>query len=513
MKMVLFLLFFSTSLFVKGQLVFQKVFGSSFFDFGSSVQQTRDTGYIIAGITDLYDTLGDICLIKLDSSGDTLWTKIIGNTGQDYSNDVFQTFDNGYVIVGETKSFGTSSLDLLIKTDSVGNIIWTKTYSGNKSRSIIQTPDSGFIFTGESAGGDCSLRKVNRNGDLVWAKDFGGASQLDEGFDLKQTSDGGFIIVGVTYSFPLSSYNNVYLIKTDGMGNLLWSKSYGGNSWEFGFSVNETHDGGYILSGNTYSFGIYSRSGYIIKTDTIGNIVWSKVLSGVGEFTSIMESVNGGYIAIGDYSLFDQDYCILKIDSLGSLIWISRIGGSLQENCYASAQTFDGGFILLGLTKSFGFGDWDMYLVKTDTIGQVLCNQDTSSVIFSNDSTQTFTNTSSTTPSIVATNRVMLQQSGISFLNVCTSLLVESNTFNTRTKIFPNPFHTTAKIGCFEDLDAGEKSQLTIYNSIGVLVREEKISNLNSYILHRDELRDGLYFYELQTRNHEMIGSGKFVVE
>ncbi len=167
---------------------------------------------------------------------DTLWTKAFGGTNEDYGRSVQETSDGGYIIAGYTKSFGAGSYDVyLIKTDANGDTTWTKTYGGSnidQGYSVEQTSDGGYIIAGNSksfgAGlDDVYLIKTDANGDTTWTKTYGG-SNIDQGYSVEQTSDGGYIIAGYTKSFGAGSYD-VYLIKTDANGDTTWTKTYGGS--------------------------------------------------------------------------------------------------------------------------------------------------------------------------------------------------------------------------------------------------------------------------------------------
>ena len=238
---------------------------------GFSVQQTSDGGYIVAGYNAPAQssiTRNDIYVIKTNSSGDTIWSKTYGGTDNDEGNSVRQTTDGGYIIAGYTRSFGAGSYDVyVIKTNASGDTLWTRTYGGtgdDYGYSVQQTSDGGYIVAGQTssfgAGGyDVWVIKTNASGDTLWTRTYGGTGD-DYGHSVQQTSDGGYIIGGYTTSFGAGSAD-VYLIKTDASGDTLWTRTCGGTWDDFGYSVRQTSDKGYIVAGAS------NQDVYLIRTN------------------------------------------------------------------------------------------------------------------------------------------------------------------------------------------------------------------------------------------------------
>ena len=203
-----------------------KTYGGTDDDGAYSVQQTSDGGYIVAGHTNSFGAGGDdIFLIKTDANGNIIWAKTYGGTDYDWAHSVQQTSDGGYIVAGVTFSFGTGYSDaFLVKTDANGNIVWAKTYMGTYSDyaySVQQTSDGGYIVAGHTnsfgAGYDAFLVKTDANGNIQWAKTYG-RTGWDEAYSVQQTSDGGYILAGFTYSFDAD--DDIFLIKTDANGNI-----------------------------------------------------------------------------------------------------------------------------------------------------------------------------------------------------------------------------------------------------------------------------------------------------
>jgi len=272
---------------VSGQ-TFQKTFGGFGNEKANSIQQTLDGGFIITGGTENFaPTAPDVYLIKTDANGDTMWTKTFGGDSIDEGWSVQQTADGGYIIAGNTQSFGAASESVyLIKTDAIGNILWSKIYGGccpQSAYSVQQTSDNGYIIVGETTSfgagsSDVYLIKTNSIGDTLWTRTFG-ETGYDIGSSVQQTIDGGYIIGGFTCSFGIGC--DAYLIKTDFNGNKLWANIYGGIQGETGNSVQQTSDSGYVIVGSTNSFGQGVEEVFLIKTNSIGDTLWTRTFGGV----------------------------------------------------------------------------------------------------------------------------------------------------------------------------------------------------------------------------------------
>ena len=349
----------------------QKTFGGSSSDTGYSVQQTSDGGYIIAGITYSYGAgRGDVYLIKTNSAGNMQWQRTFGGSSWDWALSVQQTTDAGYIVCGTTQSFGPGKSNIyLIKTDSTGNVEWEKTLRG-RGYSVQQTSDGGYIIAGETrpfGPGDCYLIKTDSTGNVEWEKTFGGSS-WDWAQSVEQTTDGGYILAGYTVSYG-AGRSDVYVVKTDSAGNMQWQKTFGGSDYDHGWSVQQTTDGGYIITGYTDSYGPAYRDVYLIKTDSAGNMQWQKAFGGSNDELgfSVQQTTDDGYIIAGETESFGagrEDVYLIKTDSAGNMIWQKTFGGSDYDCGWSVQQTSDGGYIVAGETSSYGGGSDDVYLIK-----------------------------------------------------------------------------------------------------------------------------------------------------
>ncbi len=379
--LVLIVLIYPTFLFSQG---WERIYGGEYDDYGYSIQQTSDGGYIIIGSTESFATANsDMFLIKTDSIGDTTWTRTYGGDGSEVGYSVKQTTDEGYILTGETSSFGNGGSDVyLIKTDSNGDTIWTRTFGGNSNEvghSVQQTSDEGYIITGETwsygnGHNDVYLIRTTSAGDTLWTKTYGGIS-LEEGSSVQQTTDGGFIIGGHTSSFGYGNYD-FYLIKTNINGDSIWTRTYGGEDFDYGNSVQQTSEGGYIFTGSTGSFGNGSHDLYLIKTDNIGDTIWTKTFGGMGTEVgnSVKQITDEGFIILGYTFTFGNgfsDFYLIKTDNNGNNVWTKTFGGNRYDFGNSVQQTIDGGYIIVGESTSFGNSFNDVYVIKTDQDGIV----------------------------------------------------------------------------------------------------------------------------------------------
>jgi len=361
-----------------GDTLWTRTYGGTNIDRGRSVQQTTDGGYIIAGDTKSFGAGGYDCyLVKTDADGDTLWTHTYGGTGTDYAYSVQQTTDGGYIIAGYTNSFGAGNYDVyLVKTDANGDTVWTRTYGGAAAEyaySVDQTSDGGYIITGYTAsfgagGNDVYLVKTDADGDTLWTRTYGGSGG-DRGRSVQQTTDGGYIICGDTESFGAGDYD-VYLVKTDANGDTTWTRTHGGADSDHGYSVQQTTDDGYIVTGYTNSFGAGSDDAYLVRTDANGDALWTRSYGGsdYDYGTSVQQTTDGGYIIAGDTESFGAgsvDVYLVKTDADGDTVWTRAYGGTAWDQGYCIRQAADdGGYIVAAFTKSFGAGNYDVWLLK-----------------------------------------------------------------------------------------------------------------------------------------------------
>ena len=255
-------------------------YGGTSLDGSYSLQKTKDDGYMVAGYTSSFGAgENDLWVLKLDSNGDIAWQKAYGGSSNDYPTSVQQTTDDGYMVAGTTYSFGAGESDLwVIKLDSNGQISWQKTYGGSNvdwAFSIQQTADGGYIVVGNTfsfgAGeDDLWVLKLDSNGQISWQKAYGG-SGFDWPSSVQESIDGGYIVAGGTYSFGAGE-DDLWVLKLDGNGGISWQKTYGGSGNDYATSIQQIQDGGYLVEGTTSSFGAGESDLWILNLDTNGEI-------------------------------------------------------------------------------------------------------------------------------------------------------------------------------------------------------------------------------------------------
>ena len=288
--------------------MFVKEFDRGQTDTGYHVEQTSDGGFIVVGTTFISEMSdSDIWMLKIDNKGNKEWDKTFGGDWSDSGKGIIQTNDGGYMLLGETGATNKSSDIWLIKTDKDGNELWNRVFGGNDpegAESIFPTTDGGYIILGdtESFGNgftDIWLIKIYSNGNEAWNKTIGGKN-FDYGYDIQQTTDGGYVISGETY---LEAYDfDLWLIKTDQQGNEIWNKTFGGTESDNGVSVQVNAKGEFIIIGATSSFGSGKLNLWLIKTDQAGNEIWNKTFGDADSISwgsSIKSTSDGEYIICG----------------------------------------------------------------------------------------------------------------------------------------------------------------------------------------------------------------------
>ncbi len=331
---------------------------------------------------------------------------------------VSQTSDGGFIAAGRGSDpvTGISGANL-VKLDPLGDVVWQRYFAGTSdqtayAQAVLQTSDGGYVLSGHTSGPSPAASfvvKTDSGGTLAWQHDF---PTNQTAAAITAVPGGGYVIVGQTYVPPTTPYQP-YIAALDADGNLVSQREIALAGF-YGTAVQPTSDGGFIV---TCTNGYYS---YIVKTDSTGADLWHKLfLQGI--FRSVQQMPDGQYVIAGGYSYANgtQDALLLRVDGSGNIVWQHTYGGSQDDSAYAFDRTSDGGFALAGKTKSIGAGNYDVYLIKTDSSGtlewQTTYGQDRSDIAYDIDatndggyvlagSTQSFTDPGTTKGYIIKTD-------------------------------------------------------------------------------------------------------------
>lgn len=401
-----------------GNESWSRTFGGIKIDRAKSVQQTLDGGYIIAGSTDSYgygadrnQLNSDGWLIKTDANGNEQWNKTFGVAGNDQIDSVQQTSEGDYILVGKTYSYagrldfwlikvGSKDAGIPLSKDMIPTITkspekvffdglsvqWSKTfgipYIHDWAESVLQTSDGGYMVAGRtgaklSGPSDVLIIKADANGNEQWNRTYGGREH-DAAQSVKQTSDGSYVVAGFTDSFGAGN-SDVWLFKIDPDGNKQWSQTFGGTKSDGAFAVQLTSDGGYILAGSTTSYGNGYQDVLLIKTDSNGIKQWDRTFGGTrtDNAYSVQQTSDKGYITTGftySYGAGSNDFWLIKTDANGNLEWNKTFGGAKDDRAYSVQETLDGGYILVGFTRSYG-SSCSAWLIKTNKQGNEQWNK------------------------------------------------------------------------------------------------------------------------------------------
>jgi len=378
-----------------------RTYGGSKDDRTNSSLQTSDGGYIVFGSSESFGS--NIWILKLNISGDIEWQRTFGNQFNTFLSantySIQTTNEGGYIIGGSISVKGSGHQFWIIKLSADGNIIWQKSYGDediNYVYSLQQTLDGGYIVAGntgiqDAEGFDFLILKLFSDGTVEWSKTYGGGRD-DKPAAILLTSDGGYIVAGSTQSMGAGG-SDIWILKLAFDGTVEWQKAYGGIENEYAFSIQKTNDGGYIVAGSISSFGAGQSDFWVLKLSSSGDMEWNKTYGGseIEAAYSIQQTSDGGYIISGktvSFGVGSSDIWILKLASDGNIEWQKTYGGSQDEEALSIQQTYDGGYIVAGATESYGAGEQDIFVLKLFSNGDI-----NSSCGFINDSNAGFSGT------------------------------------------------------------------------------------------------------------------------
>ena len=419
---------YRNTIYAQPVIQWQLSLGDTADDVALGAQQTWDSGYIIVGYNGCNNGnvtanhgFADYWVVKLSPSGNLIWQKSLGGSNADYGESIMQTFDGGFIVAGTT---GSSDGDVtgfhglydywVVKLDDTGGVQWQKTYGGSDDDElwqIVQTTDSGYIMTGYSYSTDGDITsphgdydawivKISNTGSIQWQRSLGGSGH-DDLTSIRQTYDGGYIVTGFSNSADGDLTLNhggydYWVVKLSDTGSIQWQKSYGGSGADKGWSVQQTPDSGYIVLGSSNSAdgdvtgNIGGYDYWVVKLSDTGRIKWQKSYGGSGddEAGTVHVTADGSYLIDGSSNSVDgditntfgdYDYWEIKLSDTGRIVWQASLGGSAADLDGCMLRTFDGSYFAAGASMSNDFdvtgnhGGYDYWVVKfaPDTVTSV----------------------------------------------------------------------------------------------------------------------------------------------
>jgi len=323
-------------------------------DYGISGIGTKDGGYVVIGNSYKKGTKdSELLIIKLDGKGELVWERSYGGGAEELGKAVIEE-DDGYLVLGVSGSYGSGGRDAwVLKVNKDGDKVWERFYGGAQDDwpSSIKRVDGGYIISGyiEKNGPfftDFWVLRIDENGRKVWERTYDKSAQ-DRGYSLALAKDSGYFLAGVCGPMGLNFYDYC-LVRIDDKGDKLWDRVYGGRRWELGYAIEPFQEGGYLLAGMSGVVGL----GELYRL--------AKVIGGVLPGGS-------GFVAPGRY-----DVWVMRLDDSGEKVWEKSYGGSEDDRIYAMRNSKDGGYVLVGRSRSYGSGDYSAWIFKIDKAGELV---------------------------------------------------------------------------------------------------------------------------------------------
>lgn len=500
---------------LKAQIGFQRLYARTDTVGQSAIGgiiQTADGGYLFCG--DLYQCnnclLSDGIVIKTDANGDTSWTRIFGGAREDGFSKLVQTTDGNYVVAGGTTSWGQQATSqvygyyvYLVKVDTQGDTLWTKIYGGtntdlwhnNDLWDIIATPDDGLLIScmvNTSVPGsnqNVLLIKTNSKGDTLWTKLYTGLGGGATIMDIKQTGDGGYIFVGST------APDEALVVKIDSLGIIQWQRTYGGSQTDWFSGIEIANNGDYIVSGNSSSFTSNTNVNYIynLRLNSLGDTIWSKVYGPVFNQRFLNKINDSTYFVTGLSGTSHGGILGMKIDGLtGNILFQKEYSGTGNVN-YTNI-TNDGGFIFGASTVDFGSGYSEGIVIKVDGNGNSGCYEYAigENVLPAPTIVQTASLQTAYFPINIARTQTQVSR-GFKIGTVCTTVGIKNNA-PASFSIYPNPASEVVTL----DFEQEIKGDIELVNSLGVVFYKGK-TNSSKLPIPLTGFAAGIYYIKVHT--------------
>lgn len=456
-----------------GNVLWSKAYGGTYQDRSYNVAVCTDGGFVFTGYTSLFATSinWNLHLVRTDSDGNISWAREIGGSQNDFGWYVDQVNDDGFIVVGSTKSYGAGNYDgYIVKTDAAGALQWTRAIGGSSSDQFLgfsKTSDEGYIVTGTTSSNsfgssDIWLVKLNSAGDTLWTRQYGKATE-DAGNAVIQTNDGGYLIAGDVHITPAAGDHNTFLLKTDPSGDLQWVKTYGSSpGTEIAWDLRQTNDNGFLFFGASAAYG------------------------------------NGG----------GGDIFSVKTDPNGTVQWAKTYGGTAFDDFWYSQPTPDEGSMMVGLT--YEGGGQNILVVKTDSLGNSSCNTTTVVPIVNTPVLQVRSGTNVTSAGTMNTPNTQAYPAASTSKDPCALVDVPEKEHSLEISVFPNPFREKTNILMPEM--TSKTASLRLFNVFGQEVFPILTLNSNGFTIHKGDISEGIYLYRIEA-HYGNIGSGKIVIQ
>lgn len=457
---------------------FERIFGGVESDGVGSMQQLSNGGYLLGGSTQLPEReYSDFYMIRTNNLGETEWTHSYG--ADDLNEGIAQLeqkTDGSFFLYGTKQTYKNASVSDLYfaKLNADRTIAWEKIFGGSDEEnagSFVSTPDGGFLLTGTTRSFATStqvyLIKVDQNGNKIWEKNYGGTGG-DAGKKIIPTKDGNYVILGTTSSKGSGDFD-IYLIKINGNGDIIWDKTHGGAMWDEGTDIAELSDGSFILSGYTLSYSVAGGHDWLLlKVNESGDFVWRKIFGAqYQDYAGRIAIANDGYVIAGtkDLEILPRtinDMLVIKTDFNGNEVWRSQFGGTESEGVGGLIVNSDGHYVITGSTGSYSSRS-DAYFLNINTLGQI--------------------------------TKVEQSSDGA----IPAEIVLHQN--------YPNPFNNQTKISY--QLNQQTDIELSIQNILGqeILTLEKGFKSAGNYsfAFNSDGMASGIYFCVLKTNNKILV--------
>ena len=387
--LLLFTMTISTMVIADPQVFWNQNLGGEEYEYGRSVRQTSEGGFIITG--ESWTTGGndqDILLIKTDSEGNPEWIRTYGGELADAGYCAVQTEDGGYLIAGaaDIVPYDLEMNLVIIKTDDSGDSLWSYTLDNgeiDRAHSIVLLEDGSFIVAGEVDGdftggaGDALLMKMDSEGNVIWMQTYD-IRYRDSFFHVEQLEDSGFILSGVTSFDEYAFAGKIMLFRADSEGNQIWFEEYG---WGYGAEVKQTEGGGFAVCGRTSENSAGSEDAFLLKTDDAGNLLWFNTWGTIWTQLcfGMTKTADGGFVLTGTSYEPEIFGCYalhtIRADSEGYTIGEWMYSAGTYDYGYDIMTTEDGNYVITGSTSSPLTGYSDVLLMKIDDqLGSLVVN-------------------------------------------------------------------------------------------------------------------------------------------